>query len=503
MWLIAGYTPCRGNLIFILVFVELFFLIILPGYYLIAIGPNFSLEQDAPMKMANSKLITAQPPDDNHMHNQVQSEDCKPKVSSKCSNELEALEICPEGFDAEKIVSIDVNEQVADLGCSEGRLASLDCSGHKIVLPDSTLDKSFQDSDEILNEQNGTKPKPCESEHTVNGDSESLKRPNGFECTESVANPGDSPATDIFGSMKLSSSVTSCNNLNGLPPAEAGSKHNDGKPDGDEAAGDVNFSSIASLPELLDKADANFSSKSNLPECLGKADDDEHNVDVNCSSLSSLPECLDKPDANFLSKTNLPECLDNADAVEHNVDVNLSPEISPSTKSGFVCIYHCCSECLDTLHGLTQKILIKEWQSNGNQWTVEDVHDIVASLSVDLHSAVRRIHVSGGFSNSFDDNRRHINISEWPESGTCDCKISGNKFLSPAECRCHKSRESFTRKGNASANIHLRLGSKFVFRDGVLVHMHPDKDVSYHCKFETLCLCSLIELIVLTKPPLH
>nr|XP_011462057.1 PREDICTED: uncharacterized protein LOC105350813 [Fragaria vesca subsp. vesca] len=462
-----------------------------------------SLEQDAPMKMANSKLITAQPPDDNHMHNQVQSEDCKPKVSSKCSNEHEVLEICPEGFDAEKIVSIDVNEQVADLGCSEGRLASLDCSGQKIVLPDSTLDKSFQDSDEILNEQNGTKPKPCESEHTVNGDSESLKRPDGFECTESIANPGDSPATDIFGSMKLSSSVTSCNNLNGLPPAEAGSRHNDGKLDADEAAGDVNFLSIASLPALLDKADANFSSKSNLPECLGKANDDEHNVDVNCSSLSSLPECLDKPDANFSSKTNLPECLDNADAVEHNVDVNLSPEISPSTKSGFVCIYHCCSECLDTLHGLTQKILIEEWQSNGNPWTVEDVHDIVASLSVDLHSAVRRIHVSGGFSNSFDDNRRHRNISVWPGSGTCDCKISGNKILSPAECRCHTSRESFTRKGNASANTHLRLGSKFVFRDGVLVHMHPDKDVSYHCKFETLCLCSLIELIVLTKPPLH
>ncbi|KAM5586143.1 hypothetical protein ABKV19_005176 [Rosa sericea] len=420
-----------------------------------------SLEQDAPL--ADAKITAPRLPDDNHMDDQVQSEDSKPKVTSKCSNEHEVLEIVPEGFDAEKVVSIDVNEQVADLGCSEVRLASLDCSGQKIVPSDSTLDNCLKDSDEVLNDQNGTNPKPHESEndkhHTVvAGDSESLKRPNGFECTESVAIPEDSPTSDIFGSIKLSSSLTSYNNLNGLSLTEAGSRHNDGEADADEVTVDVNFPSA--------------------------------------TSKTNLPECIDKPDANFSSKT---------DADVHNVDVNFPPKISSSTKSEFVCVYHCCSECLDTLHSLTQKILIEEWRSNGSQWTVEDVHDIVASLSVDLLSAVRRIHVSGGFSNSFDDKRRHRNTEtyEWPESGTCDCNISENKILSPAECRCHTSRESFTQKANASANTHLRFGSKFVFRDGLLVRMHPDKDVSFHCKFETLCLCSLIELIVMTKSPFH
>lgn len=404
---------------------------------------HFSLEMDAPIKLANAKPTAVRPPDDDHMDNQVQSEDSKPKVS----NEHEVLEIVPEGFDAEKIVSIDVNEEVADLRCFEGRLAIVDCSGQKIVPSDSTLDKSLQDSDEILNDQNGTNPKPHQSEndknHTVvTGDSESLKLPNGFECAESVAIPEDGPTSDKFDSIKLSSSGTSCNNLNGLSLTEAGSRQNDGKPDADKFTVDVNFSSV-----------------------------------------TSLPECAD----------------------EHNVDVNFSPKTSLSTKSGFVCVYHCCSECLDTLHSMTQKILIEDWRSNGSQWTVEDVHDVVASLSVDLLSAVRRIHVSGGFSKSFDDKRRDRNneIFDWPESGTCDCNISRNKILSPAECRCHTSSESFTRKANASANTHLRFGSKFVFRDGVLVHMDPEKDVSFHCKFETLCLCSLIELIVMTKPPFH
>ncbi|XP_050369450.1 uncharacterized protein LOC126787623 [Argentina anserina] len=464
-----------------------------------------SLEQDGPMKLANSKLITVRPPDDNPMNNQVWSEDYEPQDSRKCSDEHEVLEVCPEGFDAEKIVSIDMNEEVADLG-SEGRLASFDSSGQKIVLPDSALDASLQDSAEIMNDKNGTHPKPHESDHTVvTVDSESWKRPNGFKCTESDVMLEDSPTTDIFGSVKLSSSVASCNNLNGLSPVEAHSRHDDGKPEADGVHADVSFSSITSLPECLDKPDANLASETNLSEGLDKANADEHKVDVSFSNITCLPKCLDKPDENLSSKDNLPECVAKTNADEHDVDVNFSPKSSPSTNSGFVCGYHCCSECLDTLHSLTKKILIEKWRSNGSQWTVEDVHDIVASLSVDLLSAVGKIQVSGGFSNSCDKKRRHRNTetSELPESGTCHCNISGNKILSPVECICHPSKESFTRKANAPANSHLRFGSKFVFRDGVLVHMHLDKDVSYHCKFETLCLCSLIQLIVMTKPPFH
>lgn len=116
------------------------------------------------------------------------------------------------------------------------------------------------------------------------------------------------------------------------------------------------------------------------------------------------------------------------------------------------------------------------------------------------------ISVSGSScSNLLDDKMRDGNNErfEWPETITCHCKTSGNKSLLLVECRRHTISESTPTKENASPNAHLKFDSNFIFGDGVLVHMDPDKDVSFHCKFETLCLCSLIELIVMSKQPFH
>ncbi|KAF3442464.1 hypothetical protein FNV43_RR16380 [Rhamnella rubrinervis] len=186
-----------------------------------------------------------------------------------------------------------------------------------------------------------------------------------------------------------------------------------------------------------------------------------------------------------------------SDGNENTVDVNSS---SKTVKPSVVCLYRCCSECLNTLHSLTQKILIHEWRSSKRKWTVEDVHDIVASLSMDLISAVRRVYFTGNFSNPVVENLRHSNFN-CSELKTCDCKKLGNGIVAPLECSCHSISHSLTTKANTSPSPELRFDLKFLFRDGVLVHIDPGKDVSFHCKFETLCLCSLIELIVMTKRP--
>lgn len=389
-----------------------------------------SLEVDAPMKMENAKLTDVRPLDDHHADDQVQSEEPKPNGTSKCSDGLKVPEIDPQGFDIEKVGSVDLNEEYGDLSHpnSEGRLVISDLSGQKIVVMNSTLDKSLLDSDGILNDQNGTSPKPHEPEkdknHVVgNGNSGSLKHSNGFECAESVVISEDGCTCEEFGCVKLCSSSTVCNELNGLSSVDAG---------------------------------------------IGQSD-------VKC------------------------------DADKHIMDVEILSKTSLSSESGVLCLYRCCPTCLDTLRSLTQKILIHKWGSNRSLWTAEDVHDIVASVSVDLLAAVRRMNVSGGSSNLLDDKMRDGNNErfEWPETITCHCKTSGNKSLLPVECRCHTISESTPTKENASPNTHLRLDSNFIFRDGVLVHMDPDKDVSFHCKFETLCLCSLIELIVMSKQPFH
>ncbi|KAM1646291.1 hypothetical protein ACFXTN_007339 [Malus domestica] len=390
-----------------------------------------SLELDAPMKMENARLTDVRhpkdddvrPPDDHHVDGQVQTEEPKPNNTSKCSDKLEVPESVPQGFDTEKVGCVDLNKD-GELGHpdSEGRLAISDLSGQKIVVMDSTLDKSLLGSNESLNDQNGTSPKPHESENDrnhveVNGDSGSLKHSNGFDCTESVVISEDGSTSGEFGSIKLSSSRAICNEVNGLSSMEAGIILNNGK----------------------------------------------------------------------------------CDANEHIVGVDTSNKIFLPTKSGVLCLYRCCPTCLDTLRSLTHKLLIHKWGSNKSQWTIEDAHDIVASASVDLLSAIRRIVGSGGFSNSPDNKMRDRNSEEfkWPEAVTCHCKNSGTKSLLPVECKCHTISE------DTSLNTHRRFDPKFIFRDGVLIHMDPDKDVSFHCKFETLCLCSLIELILMAEQPFH
>ncbi|KAL3503176.1 hypothetical protein ACH5RR_037625 [Cinchona calisaya] len=59
-----------------------------------------------------------------------------------------------------------------------------------------------------------------------------------------------------------------------------------------------------------------------------------------------------------------------------------------------VCMYHCCSQCPVNLYQLLLKLLNYECSLKGSTATVEDFHDFVASLSVSLQSAVRKLFVT-------------------------------------------------------------------------------------------------------------
>lgn len=101
-----------------------------------------------------------------------------------------------------------------------------------------------------------------------------------------------------------------------------------------------------------------------------------------------------------------------------NVDSSPGKNTCHSADSGVVCSYRCCSGCLLTLHGLIQKILVREWELNNNYWVVEDVHDNISSLSVDLLSAVRKVYVAENIKNSSDENLRYTNSGRLSESRT-------------------------------------------------------------------------------------
>ncbi|XP_071723599.1 uncharacterized protein [Rutidosis leptorrhynchoides] len=148
---------------------------------------------------------------------------------------------------------------------------------------------------------------------------------------------------------------------------------------------------------------------------------------------------------------------------------------------GALCVYRCCSECQNKLHNMVQKILINRWGGiDGGNWMVDDVHDIVSSLSVDLLSAVTKVYI-----------HTDMKLSDNSESSS----------LLPVKCDCHALSQCEMGNTNGSGNIQSGLSREFVFSDGVLVSSDSYKDAPFHCKFETLCLCPLMDSILMKKKP--
>lgn len=194
---------------------------------------------------------------------------------------------------------------------------------------------------------------------------------------------------------------------------------------------------------------------------------------------------------------------DDPGAVTDAVEINDSPsKSSDPAESGVVCLYQCCPQCLDSLYHLTRKILVHKCTLIGSDLAVEDVHDVLASVSVDLIAAVKKLYSaedSNDLSNKtfgHAESEVHLDCSNLR---TCSPKNRDRVFVA-AECVSHSTRQHTAESTDTALN-ESKLHLKCVFRDGVLVQIDPDKEVSLHCKFETLCLCSFIELIVMRKHP--
>ncbi|KAL2331394.1 hypothetical protein Fmac_018975 [Flemingia macrophylla] len=189
-------------------------------------------------------------------------------------------------------------------------------------------------------------------------------------------------------------------------------------------------------------------------------------------------------------------------ATESNV--SLSNGWVPA-ESGVVCLYQCCPACLQSLHHLAMEILVGELGLKSDKWTVEDVHDVVASLSVDLISAVRKCFMTEDLidlSNKISRHEKHGTSIDCGNMKNCNPDPGNQCKVVPTECVSHSASQHATAMEDTVLNEESpKLDLKFVFRDGVLVHMDPDKDVPLHCKFENLCLCSLRELILMAKHP--
>lgn len=200
-------------------------------------------------------------------------------------------------------------------------------------------------------------------------------------------------------------------------------------------------------------------------------------------NLSSPAETGDQP--NCLSTDN---CIMSKDTggIDLNIDYSSGPK-SPTSGSAAICFYQCCSECFFTLSNLLLRFINTQWKSKGrSQSTLEDVHDFVASLSANLHLSLSKLcegEGSRGMSGNGAVCRKH-----------CICQklqVADHKNSWTGECDCHG-------EGRISDDGR-EVDCRFVFKDGVLGDIETGTDVCYHCKYEKLCLCFVIEWLVRSK----
>ncbi|KAH6775606.1 hypothetical protein C2S52_013167 [Perilla frutescens var. hirtella] len=185
-----------------------------------------------------------------------------------------------------------------------------------------------------------------------------------------------------------------------------------------------------------------------------------------------------------------------------NVDYSSGPK-NPTIGSAAVCFYQCCLECFATLDTLLLRIINMEWRSKkGSESTVEDVHDFVASLSANFHLSLSKLcrgEISYGTSG--EDGclcRKHCECEKSQAADMPDHENSGKLLMT--DCDCHTTSKD-TSRGGRSSQISQGIDCRFVFKDGVLANLDTGTDVCYHCKYEKLCLCFLIEWLVTSKEP--
>lgn len=411
----------------------------------------FSLEADGQMTVVNPKpesVGSGSHACGDNVDNPIESKECGPNVPNRSSHE-EIPEERPEGFTSENTSRVDLhkgdvnseNTGCVDLDKGDGNSGYPNLEGvpvsEKSLLPIAFLSNSATAG--LLQSSLAANLLGGKVPNMHDGTSEPFKSENSVNCT---VNKGDS------GCWRQS---------NGFAFVEPVVHSEDSLC----SAGEMNSLKSSSCGKFWNQFNGLSMTETDIASSGGKSISDEPIVNANVSSVKST---------------------------------NIAADM------GIICLYRCCSECLHTLHNLMQKILIREWDVNGTYWKVEDVHDVVASLSVDLLSAVRKDYAAESSSKLFDKKMRQENqgkLSECQKMSLCQCKNFGSRLVEPTECSCHSLNRSLSTKGNPS----IQLDLKFIYRDGVLVPLDLDKVVSFHCKFETLCLCSLIEWVVMTKQP--
>ncbi|CAN6810720.1 unnamed protein product [Brassica oleracea] len=234
--------------------------------------------------------------------------------------------------------------------------------------------------------------------------------------------------------------------------------------------------------------------------CLQEKDNSENNH-VGSGESNSISQEDPKKSADS-SNGEAVHGLESANSMPEPVkQVEITARISPLDDPSLVCFYRCCPQCVSILQDSMRKLVTRELTLGRSHITTEGIHDAVSSLSVELIAAVRKF-----ISARNNGGTQEVEVEERDgnsEKEACPCKSSpSNNFLASAECCSHSAEEQGSLdKANASPSAKSWLEPVFVFRDGILVPVCTEDDCALHCRYDSLCLSSLVELVATEMKP--
>ncbi|ESQ48465.1 hypothetical protein EUTSA_v100198800mg, partial [Eutrema salsugineum] len=193
--------------------------------------------------------------------------------------------------------------------------------------------------------------------------------------------------------------------------------------------------------------------------------------------------------------------LESANSMPESIkQVDTTASTNPLDDPSFVCLYRCCSQCVSILQESMHKLVTRELRLGGSCITTEGIHDAVSSLSVELIAAVRKF--ISAKNNGTMQEAEVEERDECSEKEACSCKSLPGNFLASVECCGHSAEEHRSlEEANTYPSPKTWLEPLFVFKDGILVPVSSEDDRALHCKYDSFCLGSLIELIATEMKP--
>eukprot|EP01018_Ginkgo_biloba_P015729 Gb_11471 [translate_table: standard] len=199
------------------------------------------------------------------------------------------------------------------------------------------------------------------------------------------------------------------------------------------------------------------------------------------------------------------------------------------------CVYHCCAECIHTVHLMVKQFLINCWKAEGCCSSLEDIHDLVASCTVHVLAVMAQL--GGSDTDEVKDLSGKQESMLLFDKKSCSCQdtcharpmgisrreTGDNQMMGmPSrreanlgtmermlrECKCHASpRRKNARRRHGPDASWLETTLNFVFTDNVcnsiLKSLDGAQDLQFHCQTEHVCFCSLIQRLSTIQQPLR